>query len=151
MMTEAEVKKLTAIVNKVVTDRQEQSRISPTWIAAEVMSLLDPTRLSPPLVALGCNLEIRQLARAILRERFEMPPDDGEAEEQHELFPGLQKRYPLPKTSRDAEPIYARLEDLSRIDVIFNVNRLRRVGAAMLVHAEKLALWGEKYRPGEAA
>lgn len=148
MMTHAEAEKLIAITNEVITKHQTESQISPTWIATAVMQKIDPDRISPPLVYIGCHLEIRQLARGILGKRFDKESEDNaDPIDQHEMFPGLQKRYPLPRSSRDAEPVYQRLEDLTRIDVIFNVNRLRREAVAKNDHADRLEAYCYEFFP----
>jgi hypothetical protein len=107
------------------------------------MILIDPRRVAPPLVHLGCHLEMRQIARGILREWFEGDEEEFSASAQHELFPLLQRRYPVQRMRGGSdEPQYERLEDLSDADLRFNVARLRREADAKLHHADALEAWG---------
>jgi hypothetical protein len=130
-------KRLAELIARVIDSRSAQSRISPGWIATEVMKDLDPERTAPELVYVGCHLQLRQIARSQLRGRY-----DGEtgASEQHELWPDLQARYPVMKSGE--EPEYVRLEDLTPADVGYNVARLRAEGRAKLRHADALEAWG---------
>jgi hypothetical protein len=135
-----EAQKLIDIVTRIVDERREETRISPSWVATEAMLVIDPRRTAPPLVHLGCHLELRQLARSILREWFEGEQEDHDSA-QHELFPNLQRRYPVQRTRGD-EPEYVRLEDMSIADLRFNVGRLRREAHAKLAHADALEAFG---------
>jgi len=125
-----------------IYERSEHAiKVSPSWLATEAMAKLDPDKISPHLVYLGCHLQLRQIARSICRAKFE--PDDEEAE-QHALFPDLQKRYPIVRQSRDDEPEYILLEHMSKDDVLFNVARLRKEASAKLVHADALEAWWQQ-------
>ncbi len=46
----------------------------------------------PPVLA-GCHLALHQIARGLLRKRFDEDDEDGD-EDQMLPFPGLQQRYP---------------------------------------------------------
>ncbi|MCM5693917.1 hypothetical protein M8037_35345 [Sinorhizobium meliloti] len=134
----SEAARLREILSAVYERRKDEARVSPSWLATEAMTELDPDREAPPLVYLGCHLELRQIAREFCRKRFE-PEDDGEA---HDLFPDLQARYPTARSSKD-DPEYVKLEFLNRDDIAFNVNRLRSEAAHRLAHADALEEYGE--------
>lgn len=140
----SEAQPLTDIVARIIDEYRGEPRISPSWVATQAMAELDPDRSSVRLVYLGCHLELRQIARSVLRMRFEDEDgrdDDDDPTRQHELFPELQWRYPTAR-SRDAEPEYVRLEFLTDGDIQFNVERLRREGRSKLAHADALEAHG---------
>ena len=112
------------------------------------MLLLDGGRISPALVYLGCHLQLRQIAREMLRGKFE-PDASADDDAQHELFPSLQKRYPAARSSND-NPEYVLLEELTAIDVAYNVARLRGEARAKQRHADALEAWW-RGRPTAAA
>ena len=85
---------------RVIELRRSQRRISPSWVATEAMQLLDPGRASLEVVYGGCHLHCRQIAREQLRKKFE--PAEQDKSGQHELFLGLQWRYPTARSARDA-------------------------------------------------
>ncbi len=94
---------LSAIVAGIVDLRHDASRISPAWIATEAMLQIDPKRTIQrrfPLAYLASHLQLRQIARAQCRKSFE--EDDPSDDRQHELFPGLQWRYPAFARHRSA-------------------------------------------------
>lgn len=83
---------LTEVVARVLDLRRSEPKISPAWVATEAMHLVDPARAGPELEYFGCHLYLRQIARMLLRKRFE--PDDPNEAQQHELWPDLQAHYP---------------------------------------------------------
>ena len=135
-------------IEHVVNRHAGEPRISPNWVATEAMHLLDPERVAPRAVYLGCHLHMRQLAREQLRGKYETGKDD-DSSDQHDLFPGLQKRYPAAKSSLD-DPVYILLEEMTETDVGWNIARLRAEAGAKLRHADALKAWWDQ-RPGAAA
>lgn len=135
-----EEKELHQLLVKIYERRREEVRVSPSWLATEAMTELDPDRVSPTRVYMAAHLELRQLARGICR-RIADPTE--EATEQHEMFPGLQKRYPEARTANTDEPQYVLLEHLTEEDVRFNVKRLRNEASAKMAHADALEAWWE--------
>ena len=113
----AETRSLTAIVSRIIELQRNVPRINPSAVASAALLELDPKRVSVPAVLAGCHLALRQIARRLLRQRFEDVSDDDEdateaeqpqheekaAEpEQPDLFPaGLQRRYPSSKQTGD--------------------------------------------------
>lgn len=134
-----EEKKLKETVAAVINRRRMESRINPVIIATEALLELDPHRLSPHWVQIAAHLQLRQNARELLRSNV-----DGDKAEQHEMFPGLQKRYPTARSEVNADPEYVLLEFMTKEDVAYNVQRLRREAVAKRKHAEALEAWGER-------
>lgn len=131
-----EAKQLYELVGKIISDRNDQIDISPTWIATECMRKLHGMSLRDdrPLIYIGCHLQLRQIARSICGKKWE---NDDDSTEQHEMFPGLQKRYPICRIAGE-EPAYRRLEDMSSEDYDYNINRLRAEANEKQAHADRL-------------
>jgi hypothetical protein len=138
-----ETRQLIEILARILELRAHHDRISPSWVATEAYQQLDPRRRVRddfPLIYIACHLQLRQLARELLRRTFEGDELAGERS-QHELFPELQARYPTARSSNSHEPEYIRLEVLSEADADYNIERLRAEGRAKLKHADSLAAW----------
>jgi hypothetical protein len=134
-----ETSQLVAILSRIVDTRRGERTINPSWVATEALIEIDPDGKSPPLVRVGCHLELRQLARGLLREVFER----GEsADDAHPLFPELQWRYPQASRKGDAEPSYILLDEMMPKDIAYNVDRLRMEGRSKLAHADRLEAFG---------
>lgn len=135
-----EERKLAEIIARIIDARDGAIKISPNWIATEAMQELDPDRASPMLVHAGCHLQLRQIARQQLRQKYQ--PDDSAGAEP-ELFAGqLQSRYPSSRTARAEDPEYILLEHLTEHDISYNVARLRAEARAKLKHADALEGYG---------
>jgi hypothetical protein len=133
---------LVEIIATIVEKRRDEPRVSPTTIANEGMKELDPLETvlrGQPLVWIGCNLELRQLARAQLGKRY--GPGRPEASATGELFEGLQRRYPVSPTPDSEEPIYVLRDLMSAADVAYNVARLRAEANTKSRHADTLEAW----------
>jgi hypothetical protein len=160
----AESRSLTAVVARIIELQRDMPRINPSAVASAALLELDPKRISVPAVLAGCHLALRQIARRLLRKRFEdadasddeddVEPeqsahDDEAAEpEQPDLFPpGLQRRYPSSKQTGE----YVLLPEMSSADIGFNVARLRKEGSSKTKHADALERFGlEKAASGAA-
>lgn len=143
-----EASSLNEIVSLLIQKQKDEPRISPSSIATEAMSKLRARWMNKPqeypLVYLGCHLQLRQIARGLLREWFEPNEDANKAT--HPLFPELQARYPMARME-DQEPTYILLEQLAPTDWRFNVRRLRADAESRLRHASALEAWGfEKFK-----
>ena len=138
-MTNEELK-AREMVERVYELRRSQVRVSPSWLATEVMQMLDPERSSHPIEYAMAHLQFRQLARAAFAGRWEKPAS-GSRTEQHDLFPDLQTRYPIGNRSEGQEPEYVLLEHMTEDDVAFNVARLRSEARAKMAHADALEAW----------
>ena len=84
----------------------------------------------------AAHLQLRQIARKLLGTSFESDGDTPKDAE-HELFDGLQKRYPISRQEGE-EPTYRLLEELTHEDRQFNIRRLRREGNKKLADADAL-------------
>jgi hypothetical protein len=143
-MATKETSGLVEICSQIIETRFNEPRISRSSVATEAMVKLRAkwmlnSKRGYPLVYLGCHLELRQIARQILRERFE--PEEDINKPVHPLFPELQWRYPIVH-QREEEPQYVLLELLEPNDWRFNVKRLRLDAASRLRHADALEAWG---------
>jgi hypothetical protein len=124
----------TDTVGRIIDERREQKIVSPSWVATEALAVIEPNlETARPAYELS-HATLRQIARSLLRGKFE--PNDS-SEEKHDLFPDLQKRYPIKKASGE-EPVYVVLEEMSDADIAFNVKRLRQEGAQKIRHADAL-------------
>jgi hypothetical protein len=142
---------LYAAVQKVIDDYHLVGEVSPSWIATQVMTDIEFPRSLHTLGYVGCHLEIRQIARQKLRRAHDpYAKVQASIAGDDDLFPEtLQERYPLPPKPGD-EPVYALRDLLSRSDVQYNVERMRRGGRALLKHADALEAWDAE-RSGAAA
>lgn len=136
---------LYAVVQKVITDNDAMAEISPSWIATQVMCAIHFPRRLHELGYVGCHLEVRQIARQKLRHQHDPNTRAGDyiRDEQLELtFDTLQDRYPR-KTRPGEEPVYVARLTMSHEDVLFNTERMRRGGRALLKHADALDEWDQ--------
>jgi hypothetical protein len=144
---------LVEIVARIVDLRRDQGRISPSWVATEAMLQIDPRREIQqrfPLAYHSSHQHLRQIARSQCRSLFE--DDEPRDSRQHELFPGLQWRYPAARSKDQEEPEYVLLELLALEDVYYNLSRLRAEARAKLNHSDALEAWakkkfGRRFRP----
>ena len=113
--------------------------IQPALLASCAVKLIDPEKLSPKLVEWAANLELRQLARGLLRKKFDPIAEDNP---QAEMFECLQDRYP---TKRNGEPTYVLLDELTEDEIQENLNRMAREINAKQKHYDALqAYWLSK-------
>lgn len=136
---------LQTIVDSVIVDADDDDIVSPSSIATKAMDTIDPNKTihaNFPLAYLAAHLEFRQIARSILREKFD-PSQPSDEETEQLRFPGpgfelLQRRYP----KCDGEG-YGLLDTLNEADIEFNARRLERAGQTFTKHAEQLRRWGK--------
>lgn len=133
-------KNLSNIVSAVIDGSTERDEIEPGLIAAAAYREMDADCISPVLVKVAALQALKQIARRLLRGRYEPDGDDGEMSLE---FPGLQKRYPVAHNNGD-EPQYRKLEKLTDADVIYNANRLEREADSKIKHARALKLWARR-------
>jgi hypothetical protein len=136
------------VVQGIIDTHKGKQRISPAWIATEVMANLDAAGLqqSNPLVYHAAQLQLRQIARSSCRKQFDDDDSDALDPAQQEMFPGLQSRYPAAHSG--CEPSYVLRDAMSAKDVDFNVKRLRREGATKLGRARALEAWWDTQKAG---
>jgi hypothetical protein len=143
-----EERKLAEVIARIIEMRSGAVSISPNWVATVAMQELDPEHSSPMLVYAGCSLQLRQIARSQLRRKFQPDDEEGAA---HDLFPGLQQRYPTARSARADDPEYVLLEHLTMSDIDYNVGRLRSEARAKMTHADALEAYGSEYSEPRAA
>ena len=130
---------LRELVARIIDIRRGQPRISPSWVATETMSDLDRSRdveRQYPMIWQGCHLQLRQIARKLLAQRFETE------EYETPLFKDLQWRYPTARSAAAEEPEYILRDLMSDEDIAYNVGRMRAEAMAKLEHADALEAWG---------
>lgn len=115
--------------------------VQPALLASCAIKIIDPDGLSPALMQWAANLELRQLARGLLRINYDPIADENP---QAEMFEGLQKRYP---TKRNEEPTYVLLEELTDDEIEENLVRMAREISAKQKHYDAL----QAYRLSRAA
>ena len=129
--------------------RKDHSTLSPVQIANDCMAVLDPKMRSVPRVYQGCHLYLRQLASAVLARSLD-PGDKTkrarDAKAISDLF-ALQPRYPQAHTGDLDDPVYVRREEMTRDDIVYNVNRLHSEGRAKIAHADALKAWWNDEHP----
>ncbi len=138
---------LNAAVQHVIDDYRHVGEISPSWIATQVMVAIDFPQSLHALGYVGCHLEIRQIARGKLRHAHDpFARMQASIKGEDDLFPEtLQEFYPKRPRPRE-EPLYAMRDLLTRDDVQYNVERMRRGGRALLKHADAIEAWDAERR-----
>ena len=118
-------------IRKVVCECDPDEPVSAEMVASIVVHTLDPHHISPAIIRWGCELELRQMARAILRNQYEQLEAEGACDD---MFP-LQERYP---GFGDNAGQYLPRAKMTQEDYMGNVARLRREAHSKLAHADKL-------------
>lgn len=129
---------LSDLVYKAIERRRDDVRVGAASIANEVLKEIDPDNVSLKLVTVGCHLQLRVIAGKKLAKLFGEDVEEGSA--QNEMFPELQARYPA-EHKRGEEPVYVKLEAMTKSDVAYNVKRLRGEAQAKMKHADSLEAW----------
>ncbi len=118
-------------------DEVGEIEISPSNLALKVLREIDPKNLSPALVQVAAILELRQLARAVCRQR--QFSNEREAEEQGLFSLQLQPRYPAERTiDGEVEDVYVLRAHLTIQERYRNIERLIQEAKAKQDHAEAL-------------
>jgi hypothetical protein len=123
---------LLQVLRAALVSYNDDDAVSAISLADEAMKQIDPDGKSPSLVAFGCSLAPRQMARSLLRKTYE---EREEHSIQEDLFGGLQDRYPGTGNHKD---LYVPRMQLTRDDRYFNIHRLEREAAAKQRHADAL-------------
>ena len=119
-----------------VLDDIETPVIHQNQLAEAVLKFIDPGSISPALVRHAAVLELRQLARAICRARYEENQKQHEVEQSGDLFDfELQPRYPA---QRDGDEAYVLRLHLTIDERRENSARLRSEAKTKLRHANAL-------------
>lgn len=129
-----------AIVERVISLWPSNADISPSIVAdsAYLEPEIDPEEIAPPLARHLAKVTLRNVARGILGKKFD--PKD-EIIEQHDLWPDLQKAYPVARQNGE-EPTYRPLENLTTVDYQWNISFMRKSAASLLKHADAMEQHG---------
>lgn len=124
---------LNEILRECISNFESDAPLSPAVLAMMAMKRLDEGGVAPVLVAYSSNLNLRQMARNILRREFD--PIEKAESGQVEMFDKLQDRYPC---ERNGELVYVvrmqmRLEERRRVE-----NRMRLAGVALIEHSDSM-------------
>lgn len=133
-MQDSLTNKLHDSLAECLTQVDGEVEISPELLAHCAIKKLDPKGNAPQLVEWAANLELRQMARALLRKTYDSlapKPDIG----QEDMFEGLQEKYPC---KRRGEIVYVDRMRLSLDEREFNISRLKKEGQSKLEHASAL-------------
>jgi hypothetical protein len=136
---EMEMEQLIAILKEIIHNERDTSVINPVWAADEAYKKIDPENKAPFLVRIAAIIQLRQLARPLLRKQFD--PTKSEIEQPPSLFPELQWRYPKVGTKEG----YVLLMDMTKADIRYNVARMRKTCRSISSHADRLEAFGEMY------
>ena len=130
---------LITLLKAIIHKERDRSVISPTWVAEEAFNRIDLENKSPSLVRLAAILQLRQLARPLLRKQFD--PTKPIHEQPPSLFPELQWRYPKVEENEG----YVLLTEMTKADIKYNVDRMRKTSRGISKHADRLEAFGEMY------
>ena len=124
------------VINNVIEEWVSvgQDSVRPAWIANAAFKILDAEGITPMDIQYPALQQMQHAARSSLRGRFES--SDGNID-QHELFPTLQKMYPIPVAAGE-ESVYLKLEMLTQSQALWNVNKLRKEAKTKQKHADAL-------------
>lgn len=123
--------KLSNYINTAIDSHCGEISISPSFIAQKVIAAIDPQGTSQPLVTYGFNLQIRAVARGILRHAFD-PLSNEQNTLQAEMFTELQSRYPA---KRNGDFVYVLRAEMSLEERQLIPKRLRTDADSRLKHA----------------
>jgi hypothetical protein len=134
----SEGEELVAAVRRVYDINRLKVSINPEFLANGAMDIIGFDKSIHPTGWVGCNLHLRQVARAFCRRNFE-PVEIAEATAVNgDLFSDdLQDRYPK-HTQKGQEPEYVLRDHLGEHDRWFNIDRMRGAAGALLRHADAL-------------
>jgi hypothetical protein len=124
------------VLKDVIAGRGDQDEIRASWVANEAYKRLDPEGKTPYEVRHPALIHMRQSASSLIRGKYQSA--DGAISEQHELFPTLQKMYPVPD---EKDCVSRKLELLTFEQCMWNVRHLRQEGKTKLKHADALEQW----------
>jgi hypothetical protein len=131
------------IIADIYEIRKYMPSVSPVSLAEEAMTRISFPRSLHDLGWIGCNLQLRQIARGFCRQKFDplAPGGDGT-----DLFPEtLQERYPLQHAVGE-DPTYVLLNYLPDPDLFWNVDRMTRDIGARIKHRDALRAYGMEKR-----
>lgn len=132
-----ETNQLSDMLNKCLENTSSDLGVSASYLASQAITKLDPEQKAPYVVQWGCVLQLRQIARGILRKEYEPVNDAGEP--QAEMFEKLQQRYPVARgeeEKKEGEYMPRLLLTLEERQMISE--KLRKASKALAIHANAL-------------
>lgn len=135
--------RLRAIVKRYVIERGDEETIDPYAVATAVL-----TKMTEHDFRLAAHLQLRQLARHLLRRDDLDKEDDGSTSASFSRDAWAYAREPeIPDLLQDRYPRidhqgYIKRELMAEDDWRWNVDKLRREGDAKHAHATALEKWG---------
>jgi hypothetical protein len=130
------------VIKKVIDDWVSELGISVAGVARQVQDELHPNFALPPLSDYLENMQLRQMARAILR-RQELSEDNIDHSTEDMFGAALQVRYPTMRLGQvdgieEYVQVYVKREDLTYEERMENSNALRMEADAKVKHANAL-------------
>lgn len=128
------------ILLRCVDEEKEEIDISPEYIASRGMKIMNPKSTATQMVEWVAVLQLRQMARAILRKQFE-PTHKGH--NNGDMFPVLQPRYPVDVTYEEngettVTTVYRERMHMSYEERQVMIVRLEKEATAKQQHADAL-------------
>ena len=108
------------VLRQCLAEIESDIAIAPSLLARCALKKLDPTDSTLAVITWIATLQLREMARALLRDTFS---DDAVESKQHDMFPGCQAMYP---TMRDGESTYVPLKQITPAELQDNIDRLAR-------------------------
>ena len=127
----SETTQLQDLLRKALSEYSADMPVSAETLAGVVIDEIDEKHSAPILVRWGCVLELRQLARPMLRREFEEETEN----KQPDLFGGLQDRYP---GYGEHKGMYMPRSMMTAEDYAGNIARLGREADAKQKHRDAL-------------
>lgn len=131
-----DIEKLNREIHKMVLALDDDAVIEPDEVATRVIGVIDDQ-----MRYIAAHLEIRQLARAILRRSYDLDPETQATRRRQPSLPNLplvQDRYPKMPYGHG----YIKRDLMTKEDWRGNVDRLRGKGGKLIEHADQLEEWG---------
>jgi len=133
----------------ILETQLSRQTVSPSTLAQFAMRQYDGASLEPHIEYASLE-HFKHIARTLVARTLDADADESVAY-QGELFSGqLQTHYPKAR-KRGEEPVYIPREAMTRDDVRFNCERLRKSGQARFDHADALEAWDERRTPSDEA
>lgn len=107
--------------------------IDPASLADTIYIQIDPTSEAPLLARYSALMHLRQLGRAICRERYKLHEEESERAQGN--FFELQPRYPV---TRDGTEVYIPRMEMDYLERVENIGRLRCEARTKNRHADAL-------------
>lgn len=117
-------------------------KLVPSWIANAAFLEIQPSGGATILTRIAAEQGLRQIARELLR-KYE-PQEELTAENQHPLFPDLQRMYPEVHGT-DEEAFYVPLEQLSQAGRDAHVERIQAMRRGLTRRLDAFMQWCEQH------